>query len=387
MTFLAPAYLVAAAGASVILVALHFLATKRPEASPLPTIRFVPEQRAVATVRHVRLSHLLLLLLRVAIVLAIGAALAGPLLQAARAPLVRVVVADLSRASASPAAARDSARAWLREGDALVLVDSTVRTIAEGGRDSLAAMVPGSAAASGPGALSASLVAALRQASVLRDRADSVELVLVSPFAASAVDAATMALRSRWPGRARLVRLVPASPATSGAQVEVAWAGAERPVRAIPRARMDTAGAVVAGQDIVVAPFQRRWEYPADSVRGARVTARWMDGAPAAIEWPLADGCGRSTVVPRDTVGDLVVRPEFARLTTALGAPCAAEAMSAGSLAPPQLAMLAGGPEAAAAGELSAREGRRSPLAPWLLALAALLAGAEWLVRRRGSAA
>jgi len=162
----------------------------------------------------------------------------------------------------------------------------------------------------------------------------------------------------------------------------VRWATTERPARAAARSAPDTVGAVAAGDAIVVAPFERRWEFPAESTAGTRVVAQWVDGRPAVIEWRHDSGCERSSVVPRDTVGDLILRPDFARFERALAAPCGVARQ--GTVPGHVLALLAGPPDATPAVAIPPREQRASPIAPWLLALALVLAAVEMLARRRG---
>ena len=98
-----------------------------------------------------------------------------------------------------------------RNGDAVVAFDSSARLVAGNVADTLGALRP----TIRRGNLSAALIAALRAGSSLRDRADSLELVIVSPFAREEFDAATDTVRKLWPGKARLVRV--ASPATDTA--------------------------------------------------------------------------------------------------------------------------------------------------------------------------
>ena len=81
------------------------------------------------------------------------------------------------------------------------------------------------------------------------------------------------------------------------------------------RAVADTVGAVVAGDASVVAPFPRAWQAPAGVA-----PARWVDGAPAALETPLGRGCVRTVGVPVADAGDLVLRPAFRRFVTVLAA-------------------------------------------------------------------
>ena len=202
MTFAQPWALVAAAGAAAAVIALHFIARRTPRTVRFPTARFVPVRSVRAPSRSTRPADLPLLMLRVLALLLLGAAFARPAFEVQRRPLARVVVVDLSASGSSASAARDSAAHYLRAGDLLVAFDSAARLITGDARDSLGAL-EGSRA---PGSLSAALVAAARAASTLSARADSLELVLVSPLAGEEWDGATEAIRSLWPGGARIVR-------------------------------------------------------------------------------------------------------------------------------------------------------------------------------------
>jgi hypothetical protein len=138
----------------------------------------------------------------------------------------------------------------------------------------------------------------------------------------------------------------------------------------------------MAGDAIVVSAFERRWSFPADSIRGSDVIARWVDGDPAAIEKPDGAGCVRSVAVPVTPVGDFVIRNDFVRFVASLSGACAATT----SLVPADPAVVA---KLEGAGGLAPREAfqplgdTRSDLAPWLLAVALAAAIAELFVRRR----
>jgi hypothetical protein len=151
----------------------------------------------------------------------------------------------------------------------------------------------------------------------------------------------------------------------------------------VARARADTAGAVIAGEAALVFPLARRWEL-APSVHPSRVAARWVDGAPAAVEFAVGAGCIRDVAIPVPAEGDVVLRPSFGRLVRALGAPCGAVAGSVG-LAEPELRMLAGSGPLASREAIAAPDIVATPLVPWLLGAALVLALLELLVRR-GSA-
>ena len=418
MSFLAPWFLAGAALAAAGVVALHFLAFQRPRPAVLPTARFLPDRPARAASPARRPRDLLLLALRVLLVLLVGAAFARPVPEPRRRPVARVVALDMSRAVGDAAAARDSARGLLREGDVLVAFDSAARVVDGAATDTLLR-----AATSGPaaarGSLSAALVAALRTAPALRERADSVELVLVSPLATEEVDAATASLRALWRGRARLVRVAgvadtaPPAPALAvrapaadpvlaaaalarpladTARVRVvrgapsaadtAWARAggvvvhwpaagERP--AWPRARVDTSGAVVTDGGSVVAAFERRWAPPP-----GRAVAWWADGEPAATETPLGAGCVRRVAVVVPEVGDVALAPSFRRLLDAVAARCGGE-RDLHPLADVRWLGGAGPLYAPAAPEVASAGAR---LARWLFLAALAVALAELALRR-----
>jgi hypothetical protein len=419
MTFLAPGFFFASLGVAAAIVALHFIVTRQPRAAILPTARFVPDTPATTVARARRPSDLLLLLLRVFTVLAAGAALAKPVLTPSRGAEARVILVDVSRSARDSSAIRDSVRSIYRDGNAVVVFDSSARIVAGNVRDTLGAIAP----TARRGNLSAALIAALRAGSSLRERADSLELVIVSPFAREEFDAATDSIRSLWPGRARLIRLRPATdtgrfagileiradaddplriafglarvsgtgyqesgtrnqvPGTSY-RIQLEWPTSSRPRYAVERSPRDTVGGVMAGESSVVSAFDRRWSFPADSLRGADVIARWVDGEPAAIEKPDGPGCVRSVAIPVSPVGDFVIRKDFVQFVSSMSDACAATT----SLAPAD-------PDAVAKlerqGGLAPREAfqpltdARSDLAPWLLVLALTAAIAELFVRRR----
>jgi aerotolerance regulator-like protein len=430
MNFLAPLWLAAAGAAALGAVALHFITTQRPPASPLPTARFVPQGDARASSRAARPTDLLLLLLRCAAILLLGAAFAGPVTHARGTSLARVILVDRSRGSLADV--RDSALAVMRSGDGVargadvvVLFDSSATIVTSGAADSLGAR----AARRARGSLTAGLVTARRAAADLSQRADSVELVIVSPLTADEIDAASAGTIERWPGRARLVRTA-AAPATNVAVALVSGdpddalrpairalnyaapnnaarnagrAGTAVPVRVL-RARlvaadsaaaregaavvlwphagttMPTAQGLWAGNATIVAPLER---LPLPQVAGdARVVARWADGAPAAIESALGRGCVRTIGVGVPNAGDVTLQPAFMAVAHALLAPCDGSNVSA-AVADSTAGLFARPGPAAPAAALRPDDDR-SPLAPWLLGGALLLLIGE-LFARRGS--
>lgn len=424
MVFLAPGFLFASMGIAAAVVALHLIVTRQPRAGVLPTARFVPNLPATATARATRPSDLLLMLLRVLIVLAVGTALARPVIKPSRGALARIILLDVSRSSRNAPGRSDSARALYRNGDVIIAFDSSLRALNGSVIDSLSTIKPSSS----KGNISGAIIAALRSASSLRDRADSMELVLISALGADEVDAATDTVRRLWPGRARIVHLAGSADTTRVANVPIAvrgsagdplrvtamlasstgseggiivrdsfaadsvdadeqgravieWPATVRPRGAVLRARPDTIGGVVIESTVVVNAFERRWSYSADSIRGAQVVARWIDGEPAAIEWSAGDGCVRSVAIPVTPIGDLAIRGDFVKFVAAVSGGCVGSRfvpMSAASVA-----MLAGSGGAAPRESFAPRDDVRSTLAPWLIAVAIAAAAAELLVRRR----
>jgi len=424
MTFLAPGFLFASMAVAAAIVALHFIVTRQPRSAILPTARFVPDTRATTVAPARRPSDLLLMLLRVLLVLAAGAGLARPVITPRRGAEARVILVDVSRSARDSIAIRDSVRAIYRNRDAVVLFDSSARLVTEKVYDSIAAVRP----TGRRGNVSAALIAALRAGSALRDRADSLELVLVSPFAREELDGATDTIRKLWPGRARLVRV--AAPAvdtavapssltisaaaddplavtvalakttTASGRIErgdassppsgvasggalIGWPASTRPRFAVVRTVRDTVGGVMAGDVVVVSTFERQWSFPPDSLRDAEVIARWVDGDPAAVEKPDGNGCVRSVAVPVTPIGDFVIRHDFARFVASLARPCS-QITSLIPADPAVVAKLEGKGGLAPRSAFQPLTDAHSDLAPWLFALAIAAAIAELFVRRRG---
>jgi hypothetical protein len=425
MTFLAPGFLFASMAVAAAIVGLHFIVTRQPRSEILPTARFVPDTRATTIAAARRPSDLLLMLLRVLLVLAAGAGLARPILTARRGAEARVILIDVSRSAHDSIAIRDSVRTIYRNQDAVVLFDSSARLVTEKVGDSLASLRP----TTKRGNVSAALVAALRAGSALRDRADRLELVIVSPFAREELDAATDTIRKLWPGKARLVRMAApavdtAAPkssltisaaaddplavtvglarttATAAGRIDrgnassppsgvasvgplIGWPASTRPRFAAPRAVRDTVGGVMAGDAVVVSTFDRQWFYPPDSLRGAEVIARWVDGEPAAVEKPDGSGCVRSVAIAVTPVGDFVIRHDFVHLVASLSRPCS-QITSLIPADPAVVAKLEGKGGLAPRAAFQPLTDAHSDLAPWLFALAIAAAIAELVVRRRG---
>jgi hypothetical protein len=325
MTFAAPGFLVAAFAVAAAAVALHLLVLRPPPASRLPTARFVPPAPSMVRRRETWPQDRALLALRVATILLAGLGFAGPALSARRALGTRIVAVDTSAIMA-----RDSAAHYLRSSDVRVPFD---------------------------GSLSAALVGARR--AVARLREDSVDLVIVSPFTTSALDAATAALRAQWPAAIRTVRVN--APPTPTHHAIVHWAP--------PTGVIDTVGAVIMDERVTVAPFTRSRAYhPPQGV----VIARWVDGAPAVADRIVGDSCERNVAIGM---------PEREPLRAAItNRPCG---MSIGvAMSDSAIRAFAG------TGVLSAKFGSNQngggdrTLMTTLLVLAGALAIAEWVIRR-----
>jgi hypothetical protein len=375
MTFLAPGFFFASLAVAAAVVALHFIVTRQPRAGILPTARFVPDLPATATARATRPSDIPLMLLRVLIVLAAGAGLAKPIIKPSRGAEARVILADVSRSSRDSSAVRDSVKSLYRNHDVIVEFDSSARIVSG---DSLASLRFSSAR----GNLSAALIASMRAGSSLRDRADSIELVVVSPFAAEEFDAATSEVRRLWPGKARIVRAgLPAS-IDSAVKPTIVWPQSGRPPGAIARTRPDTIGGVLSRDALLVASFERKWSYSPDSLRGEEIVARWIDGEPAAIERASNGTCTRSVAIPVTPAGDLVIRNDYKRFVREISSDCISHSSVIPATAE-RVDALVGSGGLAPREAFRPRNDIRSMLAPWLIALAIVAAIAELFVRRR----
>jgi hypothetical protein len=400
-----------------VTVALHFIARSRPLAEPLPTARFIPSRPMRARTRSIALSDLLLLFVRLLAIAAVGLAVAGPVVGAARGRVARVIIADRSRAVAGIAEVRDSVRALARAGDVLIAFDSAATAI--GSPDSLTR-------SEARGSLSAGIAGAIRGAVSLARSADSAELVIVSPLAVEEVDAATERLRAAWPGRARVVRVRGAAPADTSPVVEsmadendvvlgglslvapvrhggwlrlvrgrvsaadsawahdnghvlVHWPSADSGAHWPKRATIDAIGAVASATGVVVARFPRLWALDGPAI------ARWADGEVAATERPLGNGCVRDVGILFDPSSDVTLRAPFRAFVRAMLAPCGGER----AIVPVDasaMATLSGSGPLAAADALHDRDGESSAWTPWLLGAAALLLILELALRRMRAA-
>lgn len=395
LTFLAPAFLYAAGAVALGVVALHFLVTRQPRTAVLPTVRFFPDVLARSTTLAIRPSDFLLLALRVLAILLIGAAFAQPLLVPMRRTVVRLVAVDVSGSVGNRTELADSALVYVADAAAVVLFDSIAHEVSkEAAADSLrafAARPRTGAASAAAGRLSPALIVLLRAAARVRDEADSLELVVISPLVREEGDAATMSIRGLWPGHLRPVRVAAATSAArepaSERPVTVEWADSGATTLWLPRSSVDTIGGVRVGDDVLIYPFARRWRLKEDAgtaaSAGSRVYARWADGEPAAIERSSASECVRSIAFMLPDVGDAALRPEFARFAEGLSAPCGARRDLA-LLSTEFMTAFEGPAPLAPVTAIRPRVTKTTPLVPWVLGAALLLVLAELLVRRRG---
>ena len=422
LSFLAPGYLLAAFAAAGGLIAAHFIVRRQPRSMLLPTARFVPDA-PVLTAGWARVpSDLLPLLLRVLCVLLAGVALAGPFVHSRPGGTARVILVERSRAVADTSELSDSVSAVRAPLDIVIGYGSRAR---EEGAD-----LPAERARPARASLSAGLVAATRAASRFRSVADSVELVIVSPFTAGQLDAATARLREQWPGRARLVRVAGAARPDSfvaptliaarddplsvalaltrrgGAEARIArgqltggdslwvneargrvlvhWPVASAPAGFIARRDGSVSAGVIGRGPPLIAPLERRWQY-APAMDGDAV-AWWIDGEVAAAESPLGEGCVRSVAVPVSGGGDFVLRPEFHALLSELVQPCGGAARLV-PIPAATLAALGGRGGLAPASAFASPRLDASPLTRWLLLASLASALLELLARSAASRA
>jgi hypothetical protein len=417
MSWLLPSAIIVAGVAALAAIALHFIARSRPIAESLPTARFVPLRPVRARARSIALSDVLLLLVRIAAVLALGAAVAAPVFAPARGRVTRIIVVDRSRDVADPREARDSARALYRDGDVVVVFDSAAARTSISAVDSIIVDIPGS--------MSAALAMAMRVAAQISAQADSIELDVVSPIAVEEIDDATPRIRATWPGRVRVVPLRASAVKTEAPRVEsvanqtdivaagLALSGALRstaPVRVArgrlspadsawardservlihwpasdtvadwqPRPTIDAVGGVTSSTGTLIGRFPRVWTLSGHAI------ARWADGEPAAVERSIGRGCIRDVAIVFDPASDITLRAPFRQFVERLLEPCGGirrteRADSA------FLASMVGGPamsRLAPASALRDRTDESSTWTPWLLGLGALLLLVELVVRR-----
>jgi hypothetical protein len=383
ISFLHPAFLFAAMGASAVVVALHFLVAEQPRAGVLPTVRFFPDVEVRSTALTVRLSDLVLLFVRALTLLLIGAAFAQPQLKPSRSAVLRILAVDVSRDVDHATDTRDSAAKYLAGAATFIAFDSVVSEMSTAAAGAYLEDLQRAPRTNSHGSFSSALIVALRAGSRLRERADSVELVFITPLLAEETDRATASIRSLWPGRVTLVRVAAARDTVHAPVAPILqWADSAAGGSSwVARSQPDTIGGVQLAGGVVVYPFIRRWKMNrADT--SARVIARWVDGEAAVVEQKTPSGCRRSISVPVPATGDAMLRPSFVRFFETLSANCA----GGGDHTPPSpefVKAFEGPPHLAATSSIRPEAARMTPLVPWLLGSAIFLALLELLLRRR----
>ena len=420
VTLALPAFLAAAFVAAAVVVGLHLLARRAQRAEPLPTARFVPADLASSVIRPDQWRDRALMALRVTAILLIGLAAARPIWTRRAAGTMRVILVDRTATTASSNDVVDSVRALAQGTPVSIVSFDTVSRLVP--LDALARdLSAGTAPAVGQASLSVGLIAGIREGLALRRRYQRVELHLVSPVSAAAVDAATLAVRGQWPDslyihRVQLAEQVVSRPAVDvalteddpisaavrlslplgdaagnasvrmrrgmlslqdsvwgrrGRHVLVSWPGP-----AVPD-RPDTLAALATTYGAVVAYFSRS---PA-SAAGAPI-AWWSDGAVAATETANGDGCIRTMRFAPPVTGDGAVSFGMQRLMRRMAAPCGG-VIDASPLPAVRLAALIAPAQRLTAerAPLVAVEGSR--IAVWILVAGLLLLAAEWYVRDR----
>ena len=274
------------------------------------------------------------------------------------------------------------------------------------------------------GSLSAALAAATRAAVLAAPDADSIELVIVSPFAREEIDEATARLRAAWPGR---IHLAPGR-GNAGREHRAARRDAREPERRRPRRarahggrrrggiraararqrspRRTRRGRATAGTCSCTGPrptpsvvgaarVDRRHRrrdvrtrrrssraFRASGCSTARPVARWADGEPAAVEHAVGAGCIRDVGVLLDQASDLTLREPFRRFAASLLVPCGGTRSSRPIDQTARAALAGSGSLAREQRRFRDRAAESSRWTPWLLALGALLLIVELAVRR-----
>jgi hypothetical protein len=414
----APGFLYAAVVAALGVVALHFLAWRRPKPVMLPTARFVDATPLRAVSRDVRLADVALLVVRVLATLLFGLALASPRVAPVRSGEALLFVADRSRAVASMDEMRDSLASIARTGGVqrIVWFDSAPASPADFAAD------PASieARTERRGNLDAALVAATREGSRLARTHERVRVVVVSPVVREEVGAGIDVVRETWSDTIRFVRVTARHVADSGAAlVQGSMPPVEDAVGAVMRLalgsrRVATSVAAVRGaltsadsaftreggvtlvwpatrpaQDSAVRVFSvttPQRTFVGDFVRGAtpargRAIAWGADGEILAREEAMGRGCLRSLAFAPNERGDVALRAGFVAIVGDLLGACGdvdwrpASATTIARLTNPIAPSRS--PASADAGDSSAPNARR-----WLLIVVLMLLGAEWWMRR-----
>ena len=269
MSFLAPGWLALAAAASLVVAAIHLIAWRLPRAVVFPTARFVPDEPARRAARTVRLADLGVLVLRVAILMAGGMAMARPVFRSRPTGQATVIAIDGIAAAGASAALPGILRSIPSlDRRSFVVFDTTA--IVE--NEETAAM-RNLSQRSAPTSLSVGLLAATREAHRLERDYERVNFVLVSPLTRESFDEATVRVRALWADSIRLIRVAAPSSAPTPVSTDMA-SSSDDPVLA--GIRLARSNGFVTGSARVVR-----------DVAGASDSA-WVDSGRVLVIWPRA---------------------------------------------------------------------------------------------------
>ena len=430
--FAAPAFLLAGALAALVPLALHLIRRRPPVRAPLPTARFLVDDPRNA-VRVSRPTDVPLLLLRMAMLVLLGAGLARPAWVPAPSGTVSVVLVDRALSPEGWRAAVGEARS----AGGLVLFDTVAEVV---GGERLSPAFFDSLAAAGPSEAAPDYAAGLRAipAAVRGLRgADSVRVRLVSSFGGGWEAGLGPVRRAAWPGTVDLARvagraavdsLAPAAGRRAvvvarqggdyasaalgalgyevsrvdgeevdpGADVYVVldpastdrWTEAARGGATVVLASTASTGGAGAGGELWLDAGLRLtgagpWTAPPPSPD--RVVAVWEDGTPAAGARRIGTGCVVHLTTDLEA-GELPFQAAYPAVLGRLARGCEEDAPTPG-LDAGALALLRGsGPASVPAAAFDATE-TGTPLGRWLLVAALVVALAETgIAYRRRSA-
>jgi len=387
VSLLYPWFFWASCGVAAGVIALHVISWELREPVAFPTLRFVPELDVIAAELNLRLSDVKLLLLRLAIILLLGLALAQPFWVPPDSE-ARIVLVDVSGVVSRDDAWREQVDALATDADTLILFAATPQRVE---LDELAdALSNDDMRPPQVANLSAALAAAIQDAESLKNKAETVSLTVMSPFPLGGFDAATNHLRALWDGPFETIRVAAAEladlPEILGAtSVSLHWDGAADSSGASPwqpRAEPDNAEGILTAAATLIAPFERKWQIADPDLTDYRLVATWLDGAPAAVE-RIEDGVRHTFLAfELSDEDDVALRPSFTRFLEWLEDP----ARLVPDLIPVDDTdldrLLQPAPPAAEDGVIEEERMRITQPAPWLLLFAILLALAEPALRR-----
>jgi Aerotolerance regulator N-terminal len=404
MSWLAPWALGAGALGMMGVIALHLLTRERPRALLLATARFLPDGVLESTAIRRIPTDRWWMLLRLLILLLLGAGVAQPVLRSRLVASRTVLLLDRTL----PDAVQQRMLASLQPSDVVIAFDSLA---------TLKAPAADAARVSRESSLSAALALYARVRDSLMASSVALNVTLASTFLPTSLDPVSAELRALIPDSITVLALTVPPPPTllrAGATVHAA---ANDPIAATvvllgdgiaragtivqrgPMLTRDDSVAAQKGTTVVwwparvtrdpralraltigdatwIAPFE-----PNDSTQSARAGERavgwWADGAPAVWERHAGLGCVLRVNAGLPLAGDQSLSLSAQRWVATLLTHCDPAALGVQAApawvapAPPRRVLTDVAPV------------RHSVLAPWLIGLALLLALAELLLRPR----